>query len=616
MCGLALLADSRLTSETAAARIRVAVRRLTHRGPDASAVCSQERLAIGHTRLAIVGLCGGAQPLKDPSGRWTLAFNGEIYNFKRLRDDLKDRWCFRDESDTEVLLAGLVLEGADFIRKLDGMWAFALHDNATASLILARDRFGKKPLYYRVSGSAFACASELPALRALMPDANWREDPRGVSDYFRYGYTLPGTTCLDGVREVLPAHVLLRSADGNLISERYWTPSTEPWKGTFDEAAEEIRALLVGAVRTRQLAADVEVGAFLSGGVDSTVVCALAQRSGFGRLRTFTAGFAEPTYDERRPAARAALELSTLHTERELSLQDAAQFALSLPERIGQPFGDASIVPTALVAELAARDVKVVLTGDGGDEVFGGYARYVGRMLRQYYRLLPQRIRFGFERVVLAFPEPIEHHSGSLLKRAHLFVALGRDDSPEYVAPPAMRPEVMAKLVPGMPKGYAPPPSPWPAEPDEIRHMILMDWLVWLPQDILAKVDRATMAFSVEARSPFLDRDLVELVVRLPWTWHFSLLRGKRLLRAAMRELVPDFVWRRRKQGFASPVGYWMNGEIGDELHRLTYEKDTGPIDASALRKLLTQHRDGRHDNSSALWLAYTYLGWKASAGI
>ena len=550
--------------------------------------------------------------MSDPSQRWTLAFNGEIYNYRELREGLEDRWHFRDDSDTEVLLAGLVVEGKRFVGKLDGMWAFVLHDSLSGSLLLARDPFGKKPLYYRVAGRAFACASELPALRALLPDAQWSEDAKGVSDYLRYGFTFPGTTCLLDVREVLPAHVLLRSADGEVTSERYWTPATGTWQGTFDEAAEEVRSLLASAVRSRQLASDVEVGAFLSGGVDSTVICALAQRSGFGRLRTFTAGFAERTYDERQPAARAAKELGTLHTDRELSLDVAARFASSLPGRIGQPFGDASIVPTALVAELAARDVKVVLTGDGGDEVFGGYARYVGRLLRQRYRLVPSAVRSAIEALILAFPEPIEHHSGSLLKRAHLFVGLARDASSGYVAPPAMRQEVMTRLVPGIREGYSPPQAPWPAEPDEIRHMMLMDWLIWLPQDILAKVDRATMAFSVEARSPFLDRRLVEFVIRLPWSWHFSFLRGKKLLESALRGLVPDFIWRRRKQGFASPVAYWMRGAMGDELHRLTFETDTGAIAADVLRALLEEHREGASDHSSALWLAYTYLQWRS----
>jgi asparagine synthase (glutamine-hydrolysing) len=213
------------------------------------------------------------------------------------------------------------------------------------------------------------------------------------------------------------------------------------------------------------------------------------------------------------------------------------------------------------------------------------------------------------------FPEPIAHHSGSFLKRAHLFVGLARAAPQTYVAPPSMRAEVLQRLVPDLPAGNPSPETDWPDDLDELRHMMLMDWLVWLPQDILTKVDRATMAFSVEARSPFLDRELVEFVVRLPWQWHFSGFRGKRLLRAATRGLVPDFVWKRRKQGFASPVAHWMRGALGDDLLALIRTEDSGVINVPALAGLLEAHRSGSADHSQPLWLAFAYLRWRASIG-
>jgi asparagine synthase (glutamine-hydrolysing) len=304
--------------------------------------------------------------------------------------------------------------------------------------------------------------------------------------------------------------------------------------------------------------------------------------------------------------------LGTLHTAEEIKPEMAAALATELPRRMGQPFGDSSLVPSALVASVAARHVKVVLTGDGSDEIFGGYARYMGRLLRQRYHRLPASLRSMVERGVLATPEPYAHHSGSLLKRAHLFVRLAREDKDTYIGPPAIRKETLAQLVPGLGAGNPMADRPWPDDPDALRHMLLMECLVYLPQDILQKVDRATMMYSLEARSPFLDQDLFEFVIRLPWQWHFHRMRGKQLLQAAMRGHVPDFIWNRRKQGFASPVGHWLRHWLGDDLLAMTDAGDTGVVDAAGLRTLLREHRAGRADHSQPLWLAYAYLRWRA----
>jgi asparagine synthase (glutamine-hydrolysing) len=552
--------------------------------------------------------------MRDRSGRWALTFNGEIYNYRALRESLVDRWNFRDASDTEVLLAGLVLEGTRFIDRLDGMWSFVLHDGQSDQWLLSRDRFGKKPLFYAGIGDAFACASELPALHALLPEIPWREDQASIADYLRYGYAMPGFTCVEGVHEVLPGHWMHVERDGRTHQQRYWNPDTSIWTGSRAAAAHRVRELLEAAVEKRQLAADVEVGAFLSGGVDSTVVCALANGQGGKTLRTFTAGFDEPTYDERDYAARAARWLGTSHLAETLSPARSAELAARVHCLTAQPFGDASIVPSTLVSAVAARHVKVVLTGDGGDEVFGGYARYIGRLARQRYRRVPGMLRRSIERIVRSTREPISHHSGSWLKRAHLFVALAQEDG-DYVAPPSMRDDVLRMMAPDLGAGRPLPLSllAEDADGEEVEHMLRMDWLIWLPQDILAKVDRATMENSLEARAPFLDRDLVEFALRLPWQWHFEGMRGKQLLKDAIGARIPDFVWKRRKQGFASPVAHWMRGALGSELDELCAQGDAGSVRASAVRSLLQTHRDGHADHGQALWGAYSYLQWRSA---
>lgn len=609
MCGLAFLMDR--TTADGHARVAAALDCMRYRGPDAMAMVDGEGFTAGHLRLAIVDLVGGQQPMRDTTGRWTLVFNGEIYNHRDLRTSLADRWSFRDASDTEVLLAGLVLEGQAFIERLDGMWAFVLHDAATGQLLASRDRFGKKPLYYRHGAFGIAFASELPALRRMLPDFAWEESEEDIPDFFRYGYAMPGRTFFADTFEVLPGHWMFRDAAGRLEERRYWHPATEPLTIGFDDAAAEVRRLLEAATTARQLSADVEVGAFLSGGVDSTVVCALAQRN--TSLQTFTAGFAERSYDERPWAARAAAEIGTRHIAESLDEREAGVLARELAVRMGQPFGDASLVPSAMVSRVAGRHVKVVLTGDGGDEVFGGYARYSARLVRERYQQLPGMLRAVIERSVLAFDEPMAHHSGSLLKRAHLFVASVREPRGNYVAPPAIRAATLAQLVPAIGGGRGMPEGPWLTQGDDVRQMMLNDWLVWMPQDILAKVDRATMAFSVEARSPFLDRALVEFVLRLPVAWHFAGFKGKRLLRAAMSGHAPSFIWSRRKQGFASPVSHWMRGAMGDELLALAASVHAPRLDRAMLERLVAEHRRGGTDHAQPLWLAYTYLLWRES---
>ena len=613
MCGLTFIYDSETEEQALRARSLNALERLYHRGPDGQGLFSGPGWAMGHRRLSIIDLAGSPQPMWDPKRRNCLAYNGEVYNYKELRSGLEPDWKFSTEGDTEVVLAGLLLQGPEFLTRMEGMWAIALWDSADRSLFLARDRMGKKPLYYDATGPGFACASELPALRDLV-EHPWHEDDDSTADYLRYGYCLPGYTAWREVREVLPGHYLhWAPGRGSGDQQSYWQLKPGRFEGTQSEAAARLREALIQAVQ-RRLVADVEVGAFLSGGVDSSLVCAIVRKELGQPLKSFTIGFADPSYDEREFAQRAAVHFDTDHYAEELagfSLDDLQNLLLA---NLGQPFQDSSLLPTALVSRVAAKHVKVALSGDGGDELFSGYQRYQARAILRWYTRLPRGLRGNLERLLRMVPEPDQHHSRSLIKKAHLFCDVTdriAEESP-YVAPVMLHRELRIQLAPDLAdRGHPPPNLPETTEPDDVAQMMTADALVYLPQDILTKVDRASMAASLEARAPFLDRAVVELAFSFPRSWHRSGLSGKRMLRRAFDDLLPEWLWSRRKQGFAVPIQEWFRGDIGDSLIQLSHEFPEGPIQHQFLANMLTMHRSGQRDFGYRLWSVYAYLLWR-----
>lgn len=546
----------------------------------------------------------------DPSGRYRLVYNGEVYNYIELRKRLAGWWQFRTAGDTEVVLAGLVSIGPDFLREMEGMWALALWDVRDKRLLLARDRMGKKPLYYRAAPRSFCCSSELPGLAALS-DQRWEEDLDSTADYLRYGYYLPGRTAYLDVREVLPGHWLSWMPGEVPQEHQYWTLEIGGYSGDVRQAREHLRDCLHRAV-DRRLVADVEVGAFLSGGVDSSLVVALqSQRSGTPP-KTFTIGFSEGSYDERCYARTIATKYQTDHYEEVLGALDPEQLRRLVLDHVGQPFADPSLLPTALVSHLAARHVKVALSGDGGDELFSGYQRYQARAILRWYTRLPRALRYPLERLLAVLPEPAVHHSRSLLKKAHLFLATVQrvDAETPYVAPMMYGDRALQDLVPDLVgRGHTPPGLPETCEGDDILRMMAADALVYLPQDILVKVDRASMAHSLEARAPFLDRELVEYAFSLPRRWHRRGFSGKRILQESMAALLPAGTWRRRKQGFGVPVGHWFRSGLAAELSLLARET-TSPLSRSMVERMVKDHLTGRRDYGLRLWQLYVYLLW------
>lgn len=611
MCGVAFAYRPDLEPESLAACMERGVRLMQHRGPDGRGIAGHPPWAIGHRRLAVIDPSGSRQPMADPTGRWWLSYNGELYNFAALRRRLADRWEFTTKGDVEVVLAGLVLEGADFLDRMEGMWALVLWDNETQTALLVRDRMGQKPMYYQMAGHMMACASELRALAPLSWFA-WREDMHSTADYLRYGYHLPGCTAFEKVHELLPGHLLTWSPGQTPTPTAYWRLDPGRFNGTPAQASD----LLVDVITTgvhRRLVADVEVGGFLSGGIDSSLIVGIAQKGLNRPLKTFTIGFDDPALDERRFARRVARHFGTQHFEQRLSIDQGLALIDPLLKTLAQPFGDASIMPTALVSQMASQHVKVVISGDGGDELFGGYHHYLARSVLRWYTRLPEALRRNAATIMGLF-EPgcplAELGWGAWIRRLSDLLRRMQAESP-YIAPVNYHADDFKQLVPDLwQNGHHGPQMPGAAASADLRQMMLSDALVYLPQDILTKVDRASMAYSLEVRSPFLDRQVVELAFALPLHWHRIGWSGKRMLRRSFYEVLPPQVWRRRKQGFAVPLNQWFRNGLQGILNDMLNQTNN-PINKDFVQRMIAAHLDRRCNHGHRLWQLYIYLRWR-----
>ena len=542
MCGIVGLANlTGLGHEAAESRLRVALMRLAPRGPDGEGTWSDGHCAFGHRRLAIVELTpAGAQPMTR--GPLTIAFNGMIYNFRALRAELAEHGHrFTSDSDTEVLLAGWREWGEALLPRLIGMFAFALWDSERRELVLVRDRFGKKPLVYRRNGERLSFASELSALQ-LADGGGGDIDPAVLRHYFTLRYVPEPHTILRGVHKLPPGHIARFGAHGFTVERWYdLADARAPRYTDENEAADDLRSRVEASVRDR-LTADVPVGAFLSGGIDSAIVAACMIRAET-TAKTFTVGFKDaPDYFEERPAARAVADyLGTAHTEIEVAADDTRGLVEQVFDGLDEPFADASAVPTFLVSRETRQHVTVALSGDGADEVFGGYRKYQGELQAERYQRLPQFLRDGvIEPAVARLPEGKSTALLEKARQARRFAAHAGKD------PAGRQAGWMRLLSDETIDALVIPPAEIPSlewliaclredakDDDPLNAMLAADIALVLPGDMLVKVDRMSMANSLEVRCPFLDHRVVECAAAMPGRFKLRRGTGKHILRRA-----------------------------------------------------------------------------------
>jgi asparagine synthase (glutamine-hydrolysing) len=618
MCGIAGSLDLRGNPSNRAA-VSAMTDRMIHRGPDACGFYSDGPISLGHRRLAIIDLEGGAQPMSDDEGNLWITFNGEIYNFLELRQTLEAAGHrFRTGSDTEVILKAYLEYGCSCLEHFRGMFAFAIWDRRERRLFLARDRVGKKPLFYAQTAEHFVFASELHALLAH-PNISREIDPLALDEYLTYVYIPAPRTIFASIRKLEPAHHLTgvfkdAGRDFETTIHRYWKLEYgDKWVWDENEAVERLRAVLTEAVRLR-LIADVPIGALLSGGVDSSVVVALMSRISGQRVKTFSIGFEEDDFNELPYARLVAQQYSTDHHE--LIVRPLFMEILpTLVRHYGEPYADSSALPTYFVSQLTRKHVTVALNGDGADESLAGYERYLGVLLAERYRKVPRFLRQQvIEPAAALIPGQLPRQSR--LRQAKNFLnTAGRPAAEQYLRwntffggcekKQLYTREFTERLCASTASTWFLDKLTTAAGRSTLDALLATDVESYLPNDLLVKMDVATMANSMEARSPFLDHKVMEFCARLPVAYKIRGRTLKYLLRKMAADLVPAINIKRRKMGFAVPVGRWMNGIQAGFVKDTVLSKralQRGYFRRETLQALVTNHATAEQDYSQQLW--------------
>jgi asparagine synthase (glutamine-hydrolysing) len=623
VCGIAGKVSAR--GDVPAALVEGMCERETHRGPDSRGIHSSNGVALGIQRLRVIDLETGDQPIYNEDRSVAVVLNGEIYNFPELRTKLESRGhSFYTRSDTEVIAHLYEEHGPELVKELNGMFAFAVWDERRRRLLLARDRVGKKPLFYAQGDGWLSFASELRALMAD-PEIGREIDPSSIDCYLAYGYIPAPWSIWRDVRKLPPAHTLVWEG-GEVKTERYWQLDySHKRAGDRRELEDELRERLGAAVR-RRLLSDVPLGAFLSGGIDSSIVVSEMAAASSQPVKTYSIGFAEEEYNELPRAREIAERFATDHHEFMVE-PDAMELVPKLVAHYGEPYADSSAIPSFYLAELTRQHVTVALNGDGGDESFAGYLRHAANSLTGQLDRVPRPLRS----VVAAVGRTLPQRPGSrtpLSRARRLLVSVDADSIERYrrhisVFNDAERLHLLdADFRASLDESRVPAviSDPWQTASGRstLDRLLEVDVETYLPGDLLVKVDIATMAHSLEARSPFLDPEVMEFAASLPTGEKASLGRKKRLLRRAYRGRIPDSILDGPKRGFGVPLGSWFRGDLQGYARELLLDRTTlgrEYLNESAVRSILDAHSAGQGDRSAQIWALIMLESWQRELG-
>lgn len=618
ICGIVSLAGGMLAEKQTLAKM---CQTLRHRGPDDEGFYEASNVLLGMRRLSIIDLNTGHQPIcNEDSSLWVI-FNGEIYNYRELRQQLKQRGHqFTTESDTEVIIHAYEEYGVQCVTHFNGMFAFAIWDEAQQQLFIARDRLGIKPLYYWTNGAQLIFGSELSAL-LVHPDVPQEFDWRALDQFLTVEYIPAPGTILQNVYKLPPGHWLLFSENGVQIKQ-YWDVPERPFSGSQSEAVETLKELITDAVRLR-LVSDVPLGAFLSGGIDSSTIVATMSQTANSPVNTFSIGFDEQSYNELPYARLVAAQFQSNHHE-EILEPDITNLALQLLNHLDEPLADFSIFPTYLVSKVASKQVKVALSGDGGDELFGGYDTYVAQQADRYYGQLPDILRQKMLPALFNMipPQPVKK---GLINKAKRFVegaalspvwqhtrwmSFMTDDDKAALYHSDLAQQTNGRSALSFVELY----FQQAANRDSLAQQQYVDVKTYLADNILTKVDRMSMAVSLEARVPLLDYRLVEFALNLPPQWKMQGSKTKLILRQAMQGTLPAAVLSKPKQGFSIPLKHWLRGPLRplltDTLAPSTIAR-RGLFQPATVNRWIEEHLNGRFNHSHRLWALMVLELWQ-----